>query len=260
MNDRQPAIAIGPAQNERPRAGLGQAKRATDCAIDFQQSVATSANARGGGQHQVIRDHKTAGAILLQAGSQAGQGNGVADDVLRSRRTIGQIDLLGDQAAEIIAGGVSLAAGTTEVEHHVGLADCGRGQPLPIGARGKGAAEVVPDEVGRVLIIDHQVIAGLQHGPEAVERIAETCQIQEEIVRIEPRHRRRGGEGEIVGLLIDKIRRQPGPAGKSQTVDINDKRIGGRGGDVEVPQHLNLVGTLRSQKIIDPPCVLAAAG
>ena len=183
LDDRRPAVAVGTAQHQHVRTGLGQAGGATDGPIHFHQAGVGPAEGQIVGQRQIVRDHKRASAVLLEFRSHPGQRQIIADDELRRAGTIGQNDPLAEQPGQTVAGGVSLTAGPAEVEHHIGLAGRRRELALPIRVRGELAGPVRPHKIRDPRVVQDQVIAIGLEGPEAVVGVVKAAQDQIEIVR-----------------------------------------------------------------------------
>ena len=251
-------IGIHGVQHQRVGAGLGQARGAAEGAGQFDLAGIGALEDRVGAQHQIVRDHKAARAVLLEFGSDAGQGERVADDILGRSGAVGQHDAFGNQAGQAIAGRVGLAAGAAKVQIHVGLA--GRRSELaqPVAIGGQLAGGIIPDEVGNPGVVQEQAIAGQLEGPEAVIAGGEAGQPEAEVVRGKiPQPTRGGGNQQRVALVLVEV----DAAGRGQ---IDGKRIG-RGGGVgeqaaDGQQIPAAAGRAVEVEVGDAPRVLAAAG
>ena len=262
VDDHQAAVGIVAAQHHRERPGRGQAVGPAEDAREGQRAAAGATGQQHRAiQRHVVGDHKAAHPVLGDRRGEADKAQAVTGDELgHAAAGVGQIDLFGDQAGQVVVSGVTAVGGAAKVQDQIRGAHGGNRAVLPLAGRAKVARAIAPGEAVGAGVIEHQVAAAAhRQAPGPVVGVGEAGQIQAE--RIGVNSPAGGGDGEAVVAVLVEVAEQPGAIAGRQGYHIDHKRIAARGRIRQRAIDLQPVPAAArgAGRAVDLPQVIAAA-
>ena len=257
IEEDQPAVGVIAAQHNRVRAVLGEIAGAAQHPGEGQRAAAGAAEAEMAAEHHIVGDHKAAGAVLGEQRGQAGEGEIAARDELGEAGGIGQVDLFGDQAGQVIEGGVG-AGGAAKIHDQVGGARGWDIAFLPLGGGAEGSGRIGPGEIIRAGVVQLQVgAAGQRQAPGAIVLVGEAAEVQAE--RVGDDAAAGGGDGKAVVAILVEVEHRPGGVEGGQGDHVDDKRVAAGGRVRQEAIDLEQIPAGGAGGAIDLPEVIAAA-
>ena len=253
-DNHEAAVGVVAAEDHCVRAVLGEIAGASQDPGEGQSAAAATTESHIPAEDHAIGDHKAARAVLGDQRGEAHEGDVVARDVLGEGGRIGEIDLFGDQAGQVIDRSVAAVGGSTKTQHQIGGEGWRHLIVLPLIRRAESPGRIGPGKANRARIIQKKagVVIGQCQTPGAVEGVGEAGQIQAEGVGRDPA-RGCGDREAVVAVLVKVGRRQRG--------DVDGERVaaGGRVGQraCDVEQIPSRAG--RAGRVVNLPNIVAAA-